>query len=256
MAEIADREFVRALVQARRTRAHIPFVPGMGCQTTVEAYLIQAAVADDLGAAVAGWKVGVLPDGAALAAPIFNSDLVSSDATFNLSGDLASVIVEAELALRLGRDLPSRPGSPYSRAEILSATAEVFCGIELVATRFKGGDEIPFAARLADNFAHGAYAIGGGTDAFAELDLTQVQCTLWHDDAIVSDRPGGHPLGDPLIPVVAWASQQCDRLGGLRAGQFVTTGALNDPFPVSRGATIGAELKGIGSARMPIMVAQ
>lgn len=241
------------LSQARRTRSYLDFDKAGACPSPALAYDVQAKVVELLADAVAGWKVGIGEDGIAMAAPILGSDLVKHNGIFELSGDLVSVKVEAELGLRLGHDLPGNPSVPYDRAAILAAVSDVFCGIELVATRFRNDADVDFATRLADNFAHGAYAAGSGMQAFAALDLTALPCRVERDGAVVSDRSGGHPLGDPLLPVVAWANSQCDMLGGLRAGQFITTGTLIEPFAISANTELNAGLTGVGSAHMRVV---
>ena len=247
----AIETLAQQLAQARRTRAYLTFSPAMACASAAAAYAVQAAVAAINGESVAGWKVGIGADGAAMAAPIFASDLIGGG-RFALDGDRRSVKVEAELALRLARDLPAQPARAYDRADILAATGEVFCGIELVNTRFINDAEVDFATRLADNFAHGGYAVGGATESFAGLDLTQLPCRVKRDGVIMSDRAGGHPLGDPLLPVIAWANGQCDRLGGLRAGQFITTGTLIEPFAIGGSGHVLAELGDVGAAEVDI----
>ncbi len=239
------------LVQARRSRSYLVFGDAVSCPSAAEAYKVQAAVAQKIGAGAAGWKVGIGPDGVAMAAPVLETDLIADGGVFELSGDLTSVKVEAELALRLGRDLPPRPGKPYSTAEVLQAVSGVFCGIELVHTRFQNDADVDFATRLADNFAHGAY-VPGQDSAKEGLELAQLRCVVERDGATVSDQFGGHPLGDPMIPVVAWANGQCDLLGGLKAGQFITTGTLIDPFAVSQSSALQARLDGVGGVSVRI----
>lgn len=240
------------LATARLTLAVLDYSPAIACPSVEAAYAVQAAVAETCRATLAGWKVGIGDDGRAMAAPIFTTDLVTAEHSFALTGDRRSVKVEAELGLRLARDLPPRPGVPYDRAEILAAIAEAFCGIELVNSRFNNDEAVDFATRLADNFSHGGYAIGAGTKDFARLDLTRLRCRVARDEASVSDKTAGHPFGDPIAPVVAWANEQCDRLGGLRAGQILTTGTLIDPFPVEQTADITASLESIGEAKIAI----
>jgi 2-keto-4-pentenoate hydratase len=247
-------ELAGRLAQARRERRFLQFGSGTGFGSAAAAYQIQAQVAGLLGQGVAGWKVGIGPDDIAMAAPILDGDVIASGGTFDLSGDLKSVKVEAELALRLGRDLPPPSGALYKRQSILDAVAEIFCGIELVHTRFVNDAEVDFATRLADNFAHGAYVAGSSSQQFAGLDLSRLRCTVTRDGAIVSDRNGGHPLGDPLVPVIAWANAQCDQLGGLRAGQFITTGTLIDPFAVNAPTGLAAKVAGAGDASLVIQL--
>ncbi len=243
IGELAD-----SLAAARRSRKHLTFDAAMACPSVAGAYHVQAIVAEKLGETVAGWKVGIWTDGSAMAAPIFASDQRADGGDFQLSGDLASVKVEAELGLRLGRDLPPRSGGSYSREEILDAVAEAFCGIELVATRFRNEADADFPTKLADNFAHAGYVRGSGIASLAGINVTQMRCKVFQDGACVRDQRGAHPFGDPLAPVIAWAAAQCDHLGGLRAGQFLTTGTLIDPFDLRKTACLQADLEGIGSA--------
>ena len=66
------------------------------------------------------------------------------------------------------------------------------------------------------------------------------------------DAVGGHPQGDPYAPLVAWANAQCDRLGGLRAGQIVTTGTLTPPRPVDRPCRVRATIEGVGDVALAL----
>lgn len=214
------------------------------------AFQVQAQVAALLGEHVAGWKVGLHEDGSGWGAPVFAGDTLRDGDTFHFSGDLKSVKIEAELAIRLGHDLPHRPGQPYDRAELLAACSEIFTGIELVGTRFADPQNLGFFTRLADNFANTAYAVSAGTKDFAALDLPNLRCTLSRDGTIVSDCKGGHQAGDPLIPALAFVNTQGDHLGGLKAGQFITTGTLTEPFDLSGNASLTATLEHLGTVRL------
>ncbi|MDF2116556.1 fumarylacetoacetate hydrolase family protein [Roseiarcaceae bacterium H3SJ34-1] len=242
------------LVTARKGRRQAAYAPSLLPVDNAAAYAVQAEVAGALGTIPAGWKVGLIPGGGAFGAPILACDLMTSGATYGLAPDMGGVKVEAELAVRLARDLPPRPGKPYTRADILDAVGEVFVGIELVATRFNNVEDAPFAAKLADNFNNGAYVVGGGTKTFKAIDLSQIRCRLSVDGEITNDRLGGHGDSDPLVPVVAWASAQCDLLGGLKAGQFITTGTLNVPVALDRAARLEASLEGVGTVSVAVVM--
>jgi 2-keto-4-pentenoate hydratase len=210
------------------------------------AYAIQAEIAAALGAAAAGWKVGQSPDGLAFAAPILSCDVFAHDTIFSLpEGD--PINIEAELALRLGRDLPPR-AEPYAREDILAATASIFVGIELVRARLRNEPEPGFFARLADNFNNRSYVIGGGRPDARSVPLERLRVRLFVDGDLLENCIGSHPSGDPLAPVVAWASRQGDRLGGLRAGQFVTTGTLTKPLPIEAPMRVQALMEAVGEA--------
>ncbi|HUZ67331.1 MAG TPA: fumarylacetoacetate hydrolase family protein [Beijerinckiaceae bacterium] len=233
------------LIAARRSGDRLRLEPGVAPDSIEAAYAVQAAVADGLGARVAGWKVGISPEGAPFAAPILDCDLHASGARVNLgAGEPAKI--EIELALRLGRDLGPRP-QPYAREDILDATNSVLVGMEIVANRLQAPQSASFEALLADNFNNGGYVAGDETSAFRALALEGLRVRLWVESALAQDKIGSHPMGDPLIPAMAWASRQCDRLGGLRAGQFVTTGTLTIPFPVAGTTRLEGRIEGIGA---------
>ena len=240
------------IAQARRTHAPFPFEPALAVPDMAAAYRTQADVANALGAKIIGWKVGFAPDGGApWAAPILDCDMRESGGTHALPPG-ASVKIEAELGIRLARDLPPRL-FPYGRGEILDSISEIFVGIELIVSRFSNVTEADFISKVADSFSNGAYAIGARTSDFRTLDLARLHCRLTVDGHVFNDRTGGHSDGDPLIPLVAWANAQADQLGGLRAGHFVTLGTLNVPVPMDRAARIEACLDGIGKATLNLV---
>lgn len=236
----------QALAAARKGRRLHTYA---GSERPADPYLAQAEVAGLVGASVAGWKTGFGPDRTPIAGPIFSTDMLAQDGTYRLlPGE--QVLVEVELAVRLGRDLPA--GRDYSIADVLAASSEMLVGVELIGTRYANPDDAPFEARLADNLNNGAYVAGEGVREFAELARQGLRMRLWIDGALVADHAGAHPDGDPLTGAAAWASAQADRLGGLRAGQVITTGSLKKPAPISRPARIEAELEGLGRVRLGV----
>jgi 2-keto-4-pentenoate hydratase len=235
-----------ALAAARARRRFHPF---SAAERPQDPYIVQAEVARLAGTGVAGWKTGFGPDRTPIAGPIFASDMRESGGVYKLMPG-EKVLVEVELAVRLARDLPA--GRAYSIADVLSASADMLVGIELIGTRFADPEAAPFEARLADNLNNGAYVAGEGRGDFSGLARESLPLRLWIDGALAADHPGVHPDGDPLTGVAAWASAQVDRLGGLKAGQVITTGSLNAPAPISGPARIEAELAGLGRVRLLI----
>ena len=240
------------LVDANRTRTPVQYRADLEPAGLADCYDIQASVARDLGASVAGWKCGIQDGGKIIfGAPIFASNTRASGEKWNMPKG-QSLKIEVEIAIRLGKDLPPRPNKPYSREEILDATAEIFAGIELVGSRFANVADAPFRARLADNFNQAGYVTSKGATNFAAFDLSKLRSKLWIDGALVHDAAATHQQGDPLVVVVAWASNQIDRLGGLTAGQFITTGTLNKPPAVDRPALIEIEIEHLGRTSLQI----
>lgn len=237
------------IATARKTRVFPAFDSALACSTPQEAYQVQAETARLLGAKPAGWKVGQFPDGRGWGAPVLDCDTLTSGEAFAFSGDLRSVKVEAELALRLRHDMPVRNGKPYSRAELLEACSEIFAGIELVGVRFADPESLAFESRLADNFANTAYIVSGGASDFASLDIPNLRCILQQDGKTISNRHGGHMSGDPLTPALAFINTGGDAFGGVRAGQFITTGTLTNPYDLASNAQLDVQIEHIGTVR-------
>ncbi|MFI5014629.1 MAG: 2-keto-4-pentenoate hydratase [Hyphomicrobiales bacterium] len=241
----------QALIEARRLGRLATFAPEMVPASVAEAMRAQEMVAEATGASVAGWKVGYTPEEVPVAGPLFGNAVYRNGAAPRL-GPSGKSGIEVEIALRLGRDLPPRPGRPYSRAEILDASQAMLAGVEIVETRFPSPPKPPFLTLLADNISNGGYICGPDIRDFRKLDLERLRCRLSVDGRVVHEGVGGHAKGDPLIPVIDYASRPCDLLGGLKAGQVVTTGTLSG-CPYFEGACrIAAEIDGLGSVAFEI----
>lgn len=243
---------IERLVHARRTRGEVSLE---GAPTELaDAYPIQAAVLQALGAVVGGWKVGHDPkSGTPMGAPMHASGFIASGARFELRPG-RPMIPEIEIAVRLGRDLPKRdlpkrPGKPYTRDDVLDACAEMLLGIELIERRIPPKDA-PFALNLADDLGNIGYVLGPVAKDFRKLDLAGLHCKFWMGDEIANDRRGGHGKGDPLAPMVDWANAQCDHLGGLKAGQVVTLGSLTPMKAMTTPMQLAAELEGFGAVSL------
>jgi 2-keto-4-pentenoate hydratase len=244
-SEAADRELVERLAAAHRDGARVPYVEALQPADLAAAYAVQARVAAALGAKVAGWKVGIRPDGTPMAAPIYAHLVQESGATWTLPA-AGPLVVEVELAFRLDDDLPSR-SEPWTRDEIVEAAGEVLVGIELIHWRFEGNEPPPFLAFLADNLGNAGYVIGEATRDIRRLDLARRRCRVSVDADLAHDAIGGHPQDDPWAPLQACLDQGLVGLAGFRAGQFITTGSLIVPLRPARRTVVRAELAGIGN---------
>lgn len=243
--------FAAALIEARRRRGVAPFTSPIAPATIAEAMAIQKEVADAMGASVAGWKVGYAPDGSPVAGPIYTTVMHASGDALPL-GPSAKSGIEVELAVRLSKDLPRRPGRPYERTEILDACEALLMGVEIVESRFADAPKLPFLALLADNSSNGAFVGGQEVREFRGLELSRLRCKLALDGKVAHEGVGGHAKGDPLVALIDYVNRPCDALGGLRAGQIVTTGTLSGCPYVAGAVKVFAELEGLGEVAFEI----
>ena len=205
-----------------------------------------------LGEVVGGWKVGADPQSKApMGAPMYLSGFVASGGQFRLAPG-RPMIPEVEIAARLARDLPKRPGEPYTREEIVESISELLLVFELIERRIPPKDS-PFAFNLADDLGNIGFVLGPVVKDFRGLDLSKLRCRFWMGDELANDRVGGHNQGDPLIPLIQWANGQCDLLGGLKAGQIVTLGSLTPMKAIATPMKLAAEVERFGRVEIDVL---
>jgi 2-keto-4-pentenoate hydratase len=218
-----------ALLDARRTLTPIPDLPPELQPTDVpEIYAIQDAVADAFGP-IGGWKIGA-PNAEAtpLFAPMPAAWMAESGTT--LTGDRWRYRgLEAEIAFLVGQDLPPRLASqgqaPYTREEALAAMASCHPVIEVLES---GLTDPMIAARnsmLADLQMHGGFVYGPEFPNWRGFDFNTEKVTLVVDGVLRVERTGSNTSGD-LLKLIPWlANEGAARTGGLRKGQWITTGS-------------------------------
>ena len=242
---------VHALADAHRAGRAAPAASlDASALSMADAYDVQSRVVEAIGGRIAGWKCGFGPDGQPVAAPLIAGVVKPNGATIPLPPDRPAIL-EIEIAFRLARDLPPRPDRPYTQQEIVDAVAAVLIGAELIAAR--GGMPsagTPYARFVADLQGNAGYVCGAETRAFPGLDLKALPLVVQLDGVRVHEGRGGHPQGDPWAPLVAWSNAQCDRLGGLRAGQVITTGSCSPPRPIDKPCKVRATIDGIGDVAL------
>jgi 2-keto-4-pentenoate hydratase len=249
-----------ALVAARREPRPIDAWPaGFVPRDLAEAYRLQAAVASGLGA-VGGWKVAAVTDAQrqalgvdrAVGAPLLRRwmhDARQGTATLRLA-DFIAPRLECEFAFELARDLPPRPGRPYSRDEVAAATLALRIGVEIVDWRLPRG--LGALAELSDGFNNGAYVCGAAIVDWAALDLGATAIVLRRShDGRTEDVAEGHGRaildGDPFATVVMLANAAPDASRGLAAGDIVTTGSCTGAPRVPGEGAYRADFARLGS---------
>lgn len=211
-------------------------------QSDADAYQIQDAVTRRLGHAIGGFKVGAAsPSTAAFCAPIYATMIRSSPASYH-AAELRLIGIEAELAFRLGRDLPART-TAYDRAEV-AAGATLHPVIEVVDSRYADFRSLDRASILADNFSNGGLVYGGAVPNWEGLDLGATSIAVTEDGEPFADNSGG-AARDPIAALVEFANLIRQR-GGTKAGTIVTTGSWTGMVFTRRGASILADFGPLG----------
>jgi 2-keto-4-pentenoate hydratase len=211
-------------------------------QSDAEAYEIQDAVIRHLGETIGGWKVGAgSAASAAFCAPIWMKMIRQSPAFYD-ARELRLIGIEAEIAFRLGRDLPAR-AAPYDRAEV-TAGAALHPVIEVVDSRYSHPRSLDRLSILADNFSNGGLVYGTAVPDWEKLDLRHTTITVTEDGEPFADSAAG-AARDPVAALVDFANLMNSR-GGVKAGAFVTTGSWTGMVFTKRGAQIVADFGPLG----------
>jgi 2-keto-4-pentenoate hydratase len=182
---------------------------------------VRAGVHEARASSVAGWKVAIGPGGGPVAAPLHP---LIRDIRPSLPWR-SGIAIEVEFAVEFGTDLPCRLGKTYSRNEIEAAASGIYLGVEIIDSRLVEGSSSPFELFLADSLANGGYVLGPRVPRELLTGNGPVLTVSAGAQPIYVGQ-AKHPSGDPLAPLVAYANDPSDHLGGLRSGQVITTGSL------------------------------
>ncbi|WP_229898629.1 2-keto-4-pentenoate hydratase [Streptomyces finlayi] len=221
--------------------------PGTGVQ---DAYRVQAALIGcrtAAGARVVGYKIGVTSQAMQRQMRVYEpdygvllDDMVLPDGSALATSGLLNPRVEAEIAVRLGRDLHT-PHISVDAAR--DAVAEVLLALEVIDTRYTADWQITLADSVADNASCARAVVGEPVDFTSGWDLRDEHLTVDIGGRTAAAGEGRAVLGDPLR-ALAWVAARHSAGGGpgLRAGSLVLTGAVHASLPLASGTTVSARV--------------
>jgi 2-keto-4-pentenoate hydratase len=234
------------LAVARTQGKLIKGLEGLSPLTVEEAHAIQDATVRILGEQVAGWKANWMDKGVSRA-PLLSSRVLQGPATFDSQAASDSISVEGEIAFRFLRDLPSRL-RPYTRTELESVVQPVVV-IELLGSRFEHGADVSSMDRMADCMSNEWLIHGSGQAATDSKALASSLVSLYVNGQELVHQTGGHPVGDPLLPALAFVNAARER-DGVSKGCLVTTGSCTDLTVVQPGSHVTVRFAGVGEVSM------
>jgi 2-keto-4-pentenoate hydratase len=247
----ATARAAEALLHARATRSRLTALPdGTAPTADAEAYAIQNLVAQQLGP-VAGWKVGAATATAAPFRAPLHAATLWADGDRLPAGAFHLIGIEAEIVYRLAHDLPPRE-RPYARAEVLAAIGTMHPAIEIVDSRFVDLALVDGPSQRADQQNHGALAVGPARQDWSGIDPVHLLVRLSIDGVVRAEAVGGNSAGDP-VRLLEWLANGSTRsLGGLRAGQVITTGSCTGTIFVPPGVRVAVDFAGLGRVEIEI----
>ena len=231
------------LLDARRTSTPLLDLPaGLQPMNLDEALLIQGRMMLAYGE-VGGWKIGAAaPDALPLFAPMPSAWVTSGGA--ELAGQRYRG-VEAEVAFLLGQDLPPR-ALPYSAGEVYAAVASCHPAIEILGSAFADPEQAPKLNVTADLQMHGGFVYGPACPDWQAIDFSTERVALAIDGTVRVERTGSNTAGDLLRLLPFLANEGAARTGGLRAGQWITTGSWTGNVQAGTQASLDVHFSTLG----------
>jgi 2-keto-4-pentenoate hydratase len=159
--------------------------------------------------------------------------------------------IEAEVALRLGRDVradEAQQATPAAAGELVDAMC---VSIEVLDSRWAGARGAPPLLKLADFLMHGALVLGEFVPCAAR-DWSQQACRVRIGHGGALSFQGSLGIGDPAWVLPAWLRHATRHGGVLRAGTVVSCGSWCGVLDAQAGDTVVAEFPGIGVARVEV----
>jgi 2-keto-4-pentenoate hydratase len=243
---------VEATVRARTRGERYAPPSEVRALSMTEAYAVQDGVREALiarGKRVIGWKAGFTGKAAQemfrcpepVSAFLLDSGVYSDRAEVPL-GRFVEVVVEAEVAFVLKRDLAGPGVTPLAALQAIEGAAPA---LELVDFRYSGkptGIDV-----VADGVYANAIVLGAPLTEVTHVDLALEGLVYEHNGAVVATNTAAEVLGSPVNSLTWMANHLATRGFGLTAGQVVMTGSVSKLVRPKAGDTVRATYTHLGS---------
>jgi 2-keto-4-pentenoate hydratase len=269
MAKVGDprvRDAARWLVARHLARARTRAEPPPAClapRGIEEAYAVQeefVALKARACGPVVGYKIALTtPQMRALvglqdsvAGCLHQRQVVRAPASAR-AADYGRLLVEFEIALRMGVDLPLS-GAPYAAQQVAAAVDAAMPAFELADDL--GVDYATLASRglelAADNAWNEGAVLGTPNQHWQDIDLGALRGVASINGKVVGEGRGADAMEHPLAALAWVANHLAGRGRFLRKGDVVITGSLvTSKFPKA-GDRLGFEADALGAIELQV----
>jgi 2-keto-4-pentenoate hydratase len=246
----------QSFVAARLSGQPLGGFPGRMPADLAAAYACQDAAIELWPDTIAGWKVGLIGQPQAtvfqqdrLAGPIFRRALRSASVGAPPTpfpvyrGGFAAV--EAEYLLLLGSDAP--PGKlQWSLEEAMGVVRAVHVGIETAGSPLETINDLGPCAIVADFGNNAGLIVGPELPRWREDPVAEWRCDTFVDGAPVGGGHGAVPPGGPFESLRFLLALGARRSRPLKAGDWISTGAITGVHEIAAGQTARISFRGVG----------
>jgi 2-keto-4-pentenoate hydratase len=227
-----------ALAEAQRTRTLIDRLPPeIRPMNADDGKAVAEAAIARLGWPVVGWKIGYAAEGerrdmdhVPVPGRLLDGALLDSPASVPMTG-INHPLIEAEIALVLGADLPPRE-TPYTVDEARAAVASAHVAIEVADPRYVDFNEPDNPEFMADNACARFVVVGPEIPGWRDAPLADIEVEMRLDGELVSEGRTGDDRCDGFWSL-AWLINDVGPRGyGLKAGEVFSSGAVAKVGPL------------------------
>lgn len=224
-------------------------------QTPEQAYAVQ----DEVGRQAGWFSGGVAPHwksggpsrtGALTHAPLPTANVWTSPAD-GTELHFNHRLIEAEVALRLGRDVSPADAAQLRHEDAAALVDGMTVSIEVVDSRWRQFPDAPALLKLADQQSHGALALGAWRP-FMARDWSQQTCAVHIGNAAPQVFRASYSLQDPTWLLPVWLKHVTRQGATVPRGTIVTTGTWCGMLAAKRGDLVKAVFDGIGEAEVQL----
>jgi 2-keto-4-pentenoate hydratase len=175
---------------------------------------------------------------------IFARRIFNSPAEIRLA-DHVNVVIEFELAVRLGRDLP-KGSEPWTGDSIKPAVAAVMPAFELIEDRNADYKSTDALSMIADNCWNAGIVLGHPVPFTPDRPLEGLRGHL----AINGRDTHSGTTDDPLATLAWVANLAASRGRPMTAGMVVITGSVIPTLPIKPGDRFAFRIEGFGETEL------
>lgn len=228
-------------------------------QSREDGYAIAAELAKLQGSPQAGWKIAATSEAGQkhinvpgpLAARIFQDRVLKPGASVPIANNIMRV-AEGEFAFKFGKNLPPR-AKDYSIDEVKDAVSSLHLSLEVPDSRYIDFTKVGAAQLIADTACADWLVLGPAVEVpWRNVDLAEHRLSGFVNGKKVNEGSGKAALGGPWV-ALTWLVNEASRYcGGVKAGQFVTTGTCIVPLAITEGDEVLIDYGAFGTigARM------
>jgi 2-keto-4-pentenoate hydratase len=240
------------LLEARCTAAPLTDLPeALQPVSLEEAAFVQDAIARALEPdGVRAWKIGApAPDATPLFGPMISA-WIADDASVLTEPRYWLRGLEAEISFLIGDDLPPRE-TPYTREEIVAAIESCHPAIEELEAGVTDPLKVARFTMIGDLQMHGGFVHGPAVANWQQIDFAKESVSLAVDGAVRVERTASNSAGTDLLRLVLYlANEGASRTGGLKRGDWITTGSWTGATFASAGSKVNVRFSTAGSVSL------